>query len=496
MKALFAFSIILIMSLFQSYGQLPSFKRGMAYGYHSPADLEALSAGLTWWYNWSVTPETSVSAVYGDYGFDFVPMAWNGSFNETQLRAFLTDHPDVKYLLAYNEPNFIEQANMTPSQAAANWPKLEAIADDFNLKIVGPAVNYCGNCVSEGGTTYTDPFKYLDDFFNACGDCRVDYVAVHCYMNTIGALSWYVNEFKKYNRPIWLTEFAGWESNGNINDAGDQESFLIGAVDFLESNPSVYRYSWFIGRTSGGPDVYPYIDLLDADGELTALGNIYVNMPVHDTTYYLAVPGHIEAENYSQMEGMLLEKTSDVSGFANCGYIAANDWLVYNIDVGESRNYALDIRAACAKSSVLEVLVDDVPAATVNLANTGGYQDWQTFSTSFNLDAGRHKLKLMAKTDGFNLNWIAFRDLGPTGLHEPLSTSGMMFPNPAGNIVTFEKADGVSTIEIIDVTGRKQIRVTFQPTVDVSQLREGFYLVRVVHPEKGIMFTKPLIIKR
>jgi hypothetical protein len=58
-----------------------------------------------------------------------------------------------------------DQANLTPSAAAALWPKLEAIAKPYNLKIAAPAVNYCGNCVEENGVTYTDPIKYLDDFF-------------------------------------------------------------------------------------------------------------------------------------------------------------------------------------------------------------------------------------------------------------------------------------------------------------------------------------------
>ena len=97
---------------------------------------------VSWWYNWAVTPELPVRDHYEDYDMDFVPMAWNGAFNETALREFLDEHPNVKYLLGFNEPNFAEQANLTPQQAADLWPQLEAIADDYNLKLVAPAVNY------------------------------------------------------------------------------------------------------------------------------------------------------------------------------------------------------------------------------------------------------------------------------------------------------------------------------------------------------------------
>ncbi|MBC7451657.1 MAG: hypothetical protein H7259_09235 [Cytophagales bacterium] len=53
----------------------------------------------------------------------------------------------------------MNQARLTPTEAAAAWPQIEAIADEYNLKIVGPAVNYCGSCVTENGVTYNDPLN-------------------------------------------------------------------------------------------------------------------------------------------------------------------------------------------------------------------------------------------------------------------------------------------------------------------------------------------------
>ena len=110
-------------------------------------------------------------------------------FDSLKLVTFLSNHPETKYLLAFNEPNFLEQANMTPVEVAALWPKLESIADAYNLEIVGPAVNFCGNCVQANGTTYNSPFDYLDNFFQACQACRVDHIAIHSYMNNVGALA-------------------------------------------------------------------------------------------------------------------------------------------------------------------------------------------------------------------------------------------------------------------------------------------------------------------
>ena len=467
--------------------QTVSPKRGIAYGNNSLADLSLLSRGISWWYNWSETPESSVLNSYPGLGMDFVPMAWNGNFNQQRMRDFLLAHPDVKYILGFNEPNFTSQANMTPTQAAAHWPEIEAIADEFGLKIVGPAVNYCGTCVSEGGTTYNDPFKYLDDFFSSCTNCRVDYIAIHSYMNTIGALSWYVDQFKRFGKPVWVTEFAGWENNNNINSAANQESFLIGAVDFLENDTNVFRYSWFTGRTTGGPGTYPYIDLLNPGGGLTTVGNTYLTMPVHDTGAYIAVPARIEAENYSKMEGFLLEKTSDVSGFANVGYTDAKDWLEYNVDVNQGGTYPLDFRIAGTQASGMDLYVDGEKKLTQNFTNTGGWQVWQTFHNTANLESGNHKIRLVATSAGFNINWIEVGEI-ISGIQENTETRAIIYPNPAKDFINLTNTGKATRVEIVDVTGHPVLHAPITHTIDIRLLPEGYYILKYLSEKNEVAF--------
>jgi hypothetical protein len=474
--------------------QTVSPKRGIAYGNNSSADMSLLSQGISWWYNWSETPESSVLNSYSGLGIDFVPMAWNGNFNQQKLRDFLLAHPDIKYILGFNEPNFTGQANMTPTQAAANWPKIEAIADEFGLKIVGPAVNYCGTCVSEGGTTYNDPFKYLDDFFSSCSNCRVDYIAIHSYMNTIGALSWYVDQFKRFGKPVWVTEFAGWESNNNIISAANQESFLIGAVDFLENDTSVFRYSWFTGRTTGGPGTYPYIDLLKSGGGLTDLGNTYLTMPVHDTGVYISLPARIEAEKYTKMNGFLLEKTSDVSGFANLGYTEAQDWLEYNVDLNQGGMYPLDFRIASTQSSGMDIYVDGEKKLTQNFTNTGGWQVWKTFHNSISLETGKHKLRLIATSSGFNINWIEVGEI-TSGIPENRENRVVIYPNPAQDLINLTNTENASMVEIVDVTGNPVLRAPLIRTINIGFLPDGYYIVRYIS-EKNEVALHGAFIKR
>jgi hypothetical protein len=240
-------------------------KRGLAYGETSPADMKALSPGVAWWYNWALAPDQGVATTYQGAGFEYVPMVW-GSSTVTTASAAITS--DEKFLLTFNEPDFNSQSNLTPAQAAALWPQIEQTAAAHGLAIVSPALNYCG-----GGCNETSPFDWFDAFFAACKDCKVDYLAVHWYACTKDALTNYIGMMKKYNKPIWLTEFACLD--GNDTSLPTEQAYMKDALAYLESEPAVVRYSWFTGRFPSNTN----INLLGADGQLTALGQQYVSAP-------------------------------------------------------------------------------------------------------------------------------------------------------------------------------------------------------------------------
>lgn len=247
-------------------------KRGVAYGHHSDADLRALRPGISWWYNWTHLPDPAVRSSYASLGVEYVPMIW-GAATDTQAvtRELLAG---ATTLLGYNEPNFFEQANMSATDAAARWPEVEAVADAKGLQLVSPAVNFCG-----GGCHDGDPYAYLEDFFAACDDCRVDALAVHVYVGCAGDgdnhARWLIDHLRGYeerfSQPIWLTEFACDDASSEA----EQLAFLRDAVTYLEGDPRIARYAWFAGRA----DNVRHVDLLGADGQLTALGQAYVSLP-------------------------------------------------------------------------------------------------------------------------------------------------------------------------------------------------------------------------
>lgn len=394
--------------------QTQSYKRG--YGVDqskfSNQAIANLSKGAGWYYDWS-------HSTYLDFetaGVDFVPMTWNGGYNANQLRQFLTAHPNVKYLLAFNEPNFRDQANMTPSQAAAAWPALEAIANEFNLKLVSPAPNWCGWCVEEGGITYNSPYDWLRDFFTACTNCRVDYIGIHFYMGAMESVKGSIDQlWEQFHKPVWLTEFNmdknGMGDNGTVDE---QRAFMVKMIDWMERDPHVYRYAWFLGR--GGI----LTDLVASDKQsLTLLGQVYANMSSYDTAFFHAVNTRIEAEHYIEMENLSLVTSTDIDGELSVGYTGQGSRMAYQIDVPAAGEYALTLRTAGEQTTWCDLYSDGIYLATIQIPSTGSWTQWQNYTAALNLPKGKQTLEFRITAGSCDFNWLmASSDTNPEALDQ------------------------------------------------------------------------------
>jgi hypothetical protein len=255
-----------------------SAKRGIAYDLASTQDLQALSPGVSWWYDWSAKPNAALSSsTLSQVGVDFVPMLWNAIYDTVAVEAFIKANPGIKYLLVLNEPNLTDQANMTPAQAAAAWPGYEAVAAGTGVKIVGPAMTW--------GTMagYADPVVWLDAFYaayraaNGNRDPQIDYLAFHWYDYGLDSQ---LTRLTKYGKPFWVTEFANWHAQtdgAQVDTLAKQEAQMTDMVGTCETRADVFRYAWFTGRWSD--DVH-FTSLLGANpGELTDLGRLYLSLP-------------------------------------------------------------------------------------------------------------------------------------------------------------------------------------------------------------------------
>jgi len=492
-KSFFAFLLLFVYSCSLVNSQTRSYKRGLGFNNLLTEDVESLSPGLSWAYNWGHSGSGN-DVAFNTYNIEFIPMAWNG-INKTTVRNLLNNHPEIKYILGFNEPNFKEQANLSPTVAASKWKDIEEIADEYGLTIVGPAVNYSPDA------PYQDPLKWYDEFFAACPDCRVDHIAVHFYMPAASAIKSNIEKFKKYGKPIWLTEFCAWEGN---TTAASQQRFLFETIDYLENEPAVYRYAWFKERGwSGG---HPYMQLLNQkkEGVLLPLGKIFTYMSSYDNNFYHTTEQEIPAEQYISRKGIMVEPTADISGNLNIvDFDPTYDFVEYNVDIAEAGEYNIVFRYADQYGDASEVIVsvnNDEKASM--LFENKGIDVWSTQSCTGYFDAGKQKIKIHFKRGGLKINWWRLTKENSSGIFSYDDDSKIsVYPNPAQEFVRVSITSNTKAVNISTIEGKQ---IMTYPITDASDrviqlplkgMKQGVYLININDENQQISKHVKLIIK-
>lgn len=474
--------------------QIKSFKRGLAYSIPYAEDLPTLGKGISWFYNWGTAPGLQVASIFDPY-IDYIPMCWNG-VDTTALKTFYSSHPNIKYILGFNEPNFKSQANLTPTQAAAKWPLIERIARLYHLKIVGPALNYCSasGAVSENGITYTDPIQYYDDFFKACPNCQVDYIAMHNYMNFEPAVVNDITRYKKYGKPIWLTEFCQYDGTQTLTP-DTQKDYMVELLSYMENDPDVFRYSWFIGRNGGGDTAFPYNSLLTKDnrGVLTELGDIYIHMSSFDRGFYYTDRDTIQAEKFINSHSASLRRMDATSGDLYLNDFYFKDWTAYQVDMPETKEYTLTFRMACIDGTTLQVL-DSLGniLASQDVPSTGGLTSWSFRSLRATLPAGKQTITLKSMGEGCNINWFTFANID-TALKNTVSAKVVdLFPSPVKDQLFINTQENTTSIKIFNISGSLVFEGTNQKSIATADFSQGIYIVQLTFDD-GEMVTRKIL---
>jgi len=387
-------------------------KRGVSFSFSLQEDVTLLSPATSWSYNWGPAPADVINTVFKENQMDFFPMAWNGGYSPDKIRAYKAENPHCEYILGFNEPNLTDQCNYTPAQAAEFWPGLKALADELNMKLISPAMNY--------GTLagYSDPIKWLDEFFSLIPLSDVDGIAIHCYMSNAGGVKSYINMFKKYGKPIWMTEFCAWD--GGVSPTS-QMNYMCEIINYMEADPDIVRYAWFIPRASGNIDTYPYMQLLTKTQpfQLSALGRVFVGLSSQDKLTWQSTENHILAQTYSSIStvesltggnfvsGPHLRPTTDTSGDLELCDFYNNNWVEYQIENKENIN-AIRLRYSNFATSECEIWVDGVLSKTVELTSTTDPSIWNTKEDSLNIPSGKHTVRIKVTRGNICLNWIKF----------------------------------------------------------------------------------------
>jgi hypothetical protein len=223
------------------------------------SDIQTLT--LSWYYNWETTTPCP------NVGVPYVPMVWGdwcaGSSTCSALPASLGDSGN-QYLLGFNEPDNVDQSNMTVARALQLWPDLEATG----LQLGSPAV-----------TETTQGSAWLAAFMAGARQqgLRVNFLALHWYgdcSNPQNLITYLAQMEQTYGLPLWLTEFSCIGQSFAVN-----AQFLQAVAPLLAGLPYLQRYAWFTNRPYSGAAGYDSTNLLDASGALTPIGEVFNALP-------------------------------------------------------------------------------------------------------------------------------------------------------------------------------------------------------------------------
>ncbi len=127
---------------------------------------------------------------------------------------------------------------------------------------------------------------------------------------------------------------------------------------------------------------------------------------------YHSITGINNGGAYRPHEGISIEAATDEgeSGF-DIGWAAPGQWLNYTVDIATAGKYSIAIRAASGANGGSFHLEDESGAnltGTITASATGGWQKWTTVDATATLPAGRHILKFVEDTGGYNVNTLTF----------------------------------------------------------------------------------------
>jgi hypothetical protein len=219
--------------------------------------------GTSWHRSWGLY-------VWWNYNRYGVPCVWGEYLVDQAIQIGIGGNSP--YVLGFNEPDREDQANLTPLEAAPLWHTLtEAHTERL----------FASPAIVESDTWLTD---FRTEYIGMYGEPpRMDVIDIHCYADDpvsdlarvdyalARASDWAINE-------VWVSEFQ----YGHRQEQGAADR-LVEFFDGLESRLPVTKIFWFsVHIPSPLPPWYPSDwlapNLIDTDGELTELGQVYSSL--------------------------------------------------------------------------------------------------------------------------------------------------------------------------------------------------------------------------
>ncbi|KAI4129418.1 MAG: hypothetical protein LQ338_002258 [Usnochroma carphineum] len=191
-------------------------KRGLAYNSSSPSLTIFSNTDITWVHDWDSAPGDAPSQ------FMFVPTLWSDqsphSDNWDQNAA------NHQYLMSFNEPDNVGQANMQVDQAVSAYKRLLFPKRSSTVQIGAPSVT-SGSGTNEAGIPMGT--SWLSQFLS-----QYDVKSFNGYVSDL--------VFTAAGRDVWIPEFQRY------GDTDGQKQFLEAVLPTLDANNAVKRYAYYM----------------------------------------------------------------------------------------------------------------------------------------------------------------------------------------------------------------------------------------------------------
>ncbi len=384
-----------------------------------------------------------------------------------------------------NKNNIIYDVCNEPNGTGVNWNRIKNYADQIIPVIQGidnDAVVLVG---THGWSTFgVSGEGSLQDVID--NPLQFDNVMYTFHFYAKSHREAYLNMLDQASNrlPVFVTEFGSQEYTGDgPNDFVMTQQF----IDLMRQKKiswTSWNYSddfrsgavWQTGTCSGGPWTtnrlkeagswirdkikFPADDFPDG-------GDGTTQTPYGGTA--ATVPGIVEVENYdlgaqsvafndatsSNQGGTYRNDAVDIEpcseGGYNIGWIQTGEWLEYTINVLETKTYTLACRIAAISSGKtfhLEINNQNI-SGSIDVPNTGGWQNWQTVISNVALTKGQQILRIVMDTGDFNLDRLEFSNAGTPTNQPPVCS----IVTPADNQIFEEGSPVTITANALDSDG-------------------------------------------
>ncbi len=325
----------------------------------------------SWHYNWWHTPPDGDASSNGEW----IPLIKYPNSITAKLNTIQSYSGGVDTLLVLNEPERVDQSDTTVAEALAIWPEIQTTLP--TVKLVAPGVSD-----DPAGRAWLADFmgqvNTLNGNGNSSDDIRVDAIAFHWYggsnpSNPVATANSFLSRVdfyhNTYNKPVWITEFAMHDWEGDDTDAEmitANRIFLETVIPALESRSYVEGYAFYHHFSDAplisGTPVTP-----------TEIGDVYVDTKMSGET--LELNGVSLGTDVTYMRGGAITNSGAALGNAmraidalsnSSSFGGAGNWKVG----GGARSGGSFVRVR-AGATLTKTGVNTVTLDALNLENSG-----------------------------------------------------------------------------------------------------------------------------